>query len=87
MKEYPFEVRALDEFEGCFIVCYMTKGHHDKQRFVDEVKAQFGQDINIGFVHHSFGKLVPVRGMKGTTILQERKEQIRGSFPMTYIDV
>jgi hypothetical protein len=85
LKHYPFEVKALSEFEGCEIACYMTKGHYDKQKFVDEVKEQYGVDINIEWVHHSYGKHVPVSGHKGC-VLVELKEPVRGSYPMTYVD-
>jgi hypothetical protein len=64
----------------------MTKGHHDKQRFSDEVKEQCSADINIDCVHHSYGKTTPVPGYCGT-ILIEIKEPCKGSYPMTYIDV
>jgi hypothetical protein len=86
MKEYPFELYGLCEFEGCNIACYMTKGHHDKQLFVSAVKEQYGADINIEWVHHSYGKHVPVKGSHGC-VIAELKEPTRGSYPMTYIDV
>ena len=87
MKEYPFEVYALCEFEGHVTACYMTKGHHDKRKFVEEVNAQYGTDININWVHHSYGKYIPVSGMSGVSLLHEFKKPVRGSFPMTYVNV
>lgn len=86
MKDYPFEVQGLCEFEGCSIACYMTKGHHDKQKFADEVKAQYGVSIDINCVRHSYGKNTPVSGHEGT-ILVELKKPCKGSYSMTYIDV
>ena len=86
MKKYPFELNALCEFEGCNTACYMTKGHHDKEKFVKEIKYQYGDDVNIEWANHSYGKHVPVAGQK-TCVLVEFKKQVRGSYPMTYVDV
>ena len=87
VKGYPFNVYSLCEFEGCMTVGYYTKGHHDKQRFVDEIRAQYGEEVNIDWVRHSYGKCIPVTGIKGSSCLHEFKKPVRGSFPMTYVDV
>lgn len=86
MKEYPFEIQALCEFEGTGTACYMTKGHHDINTFVEEVKKGYGESIRSDWVKHCYGKHVPIKGSK-LTFLYNFKEPVRGSFPMTYIDV
>lgn len=86
MKDYPFKIGFLMEFEGNEITSYLTKGHHDKRMFVYEIRAQYGIDANIKWVHHSWGKWVPVAGEKRVTLLHEFDHPVRGSFPMTYID-
>lgn len=86
MKDYPLEVRELGEFEGYRIVAYMTKGHHDKKEFASEVKSQYKADINTDCVRHSWGKVVPASGIS-QCVLHELNRPVKGSFPMTYIDV
>lgn len=86
MKDYPLEVMVLPEFECYNIACYMTKGHHDKQEFVKEVKTQYDADINIDWVHHSWGKPIPVV-VSNQCVLHRFKKKAKDSYPMTYIDI
>lgn len=87
MKDYPFKIGFLMEFEGNQITSYLTKGHHDKQKFVDGVKTEQDADVNIEWVHHSYGKWIPIAGEKRVTLLHEFDHPVKGSFPMTYIEV
>lgn len=75
MKDYPLEVMALPEFECYNIACYMTKGHHDKQEFVKEVKTQYDADINIDWVHHSWESLFLLLAQINVYFIDLRKKQ------------
>ena len=86
VKEYPFEVYAMCEFEGCRTVSYMTKGHHDKKKFIDEIKEQYKADVDISKVQHSWGKVIPFCG-DSQCVLHTFNKPVRGSFPMTYVNV
>ena len=64
----------------------MTKGHHDKKKFIDEIKEQYKADVDISKVQHSWGKVIPFCG-DSQCVLHTFNKPVRGSFPMTYVNV
>ena len=86
MKNYPLEIEAYNENYG-----YWSKGHHDKQAFIDEVKKcndgsfSWGQLSMYGLGtdphYHTKEKNMAMRG----TMRTQRKAN--GGFPVTRVQL
>lgn len=85
MKEYPLRIEKVIEFEGCSVMEYYSKGHHDKNEFLDAVRVDYEYEGNINDVRHTNIKLSP--SPTGGMIINYRKEPCKGSFPATVIEV
>lgn len=85
-KEYPLEVKILNEFEGGFLG-YYSKGHHDPHVFIDAIKDFADGTIeSVGHVRHEYWRCLPVGpGYKGVVLLNA-KSHARGAFPVTVVE-
>lgn len=79
-------VESVHEFEGgSEPLWYMTKGHVDKQGFVEAVAREFEHDIPLDKVEHAYMRYVPT-GEKGQQTIHVAKAG-PGAFRVTYIDL
>ncbi len=88
MKKYPLFIECCKEyreFEGCFILNYYSKGHHDKEIFLVTLENAYDYAGYIGDVYYAYAKLTPTP--TGKVVMNYRKQPCRGSFPVTVIDV
>lgn len=85
MKNYPLLIEYCTEFEGYSVLNYYSKGHHDKKEFLDAVMGDYEYKGNIEDVRHLHAKLTP--SPTGGMMMNFKKQQCRGSFPITVIDV
>lgn len=85
MNKYPLEIQRVIECEGYMILGYYTKGHYDKNEFLEVLKGDYEHEGNINDVKHVYIKLSP--SPTGAMIVNYRKEPCKGSFPATVIEV
>lgn len=78
MKEYPLEVVKGESI-------YISKGHHDKQKFAEAVEALDEVDIHIdpGKVEHAYYRYVPYRWWPGEGGYEYTTRPGPGAFPVT----
>lgn len=85
VKKYPLEVEAYLENYG-----YWSKGHHDKQEFVDAVKKEWGEELFSGAVKYEWARHRPAlpheRENDGYAWYHVKSEKgMRGAFPITVV--
>ncbi|MCF6466367.1 hypothetical protein [Clostridium sp. Cult2] len=85
MKKYPLLIQEVAEFEGCSVMAYYSKGHHNKEEFINAVMGDYDYVGNIHSVRHTNIKLSP--SPTGGMMVNYRKEPCKGSFPATVIEV
>jgi hypothetical protein len=85
MSKYPLKIERVVEFEGVSTTGYYSKGHHDKNEFIEAVKGDYEYEGNIDDVRHIYIKVLP--SPTGGMLINYRNEPCRGSFPATVIDV
>lgn len=79
-------IESVSEFEGGpEPLWYMTKGHVDKQGFIEAVAREFEREIPIESVDHVYMRNVPT-GEKGRQTMQVCKKG-RGAYPVTLVDL
>ena len=78
-------IETVTEYDGgdCPAV-YLSRGHVNKQDFVDAVKKQCEEVIPVEKVKHGYMRNVPT-GIKGEWILHDAVKG-RGAFAVTFID-
>jgi hypothetical protein len=84
MTKYPLIIEKIVEFEGYSILGYYSKGHHDKNEFLEAVKADYEYEGDIDNVRHTNIKLSP--SPTGGILINYKKEPCKGSFPATVIE-
>lgn len=87
MKNYPLEIEAYNENYG-----YWSKGHHDKQAFIDEVKKMQRRELFLGAVEHVWVRYRPAlpheREEYGYAWYHaDAKKGERGAFPVTRVQL
>jgi len=85
MSKYPLKIERVVEFEGVSTTGYYSKGHHDKNEFIEAVKGDYEYEGNVNDVRHLYIKVSP--SPTGGLLINYRKEPCRGSFPATVIEV
>lgn len=84
------EVDKVHEFEGCFPIFWIARGHHDPDAFKAAIREQWdedpdeGQDDPAGVIHQ-YMRFVPVGSMKGASLYVDARGPGRGAFPVTLI--
>jgi hypothetical protein len=88
-KIYLLEVIELCEVgEGMEPVCIFSKGHHDPQKFVEEVKREFDREISLTEVMQRYGRWEMLNtGEEKVQVLADHSEPGRGIFPVTIVDL
>mgnify|MGYP001092670963 CR=1 FL=1 len=88
MSKYPLKIERVAEFGGIRTIGYYSKGHHDKNEFIEAVKGDYEYEGNIDDVRHIYIKVSPSpTAPTGGMLMNYRNEPCRGSFPATVIDV
>lgn len=78
MKNYPLIIKNAGED----MYAVMSKGHHDPQEFMREVRKDYSWPL--GYPEHLWAKATPdVTGDK-TCLYHFVNSSVRGSFPVTY---
>ena len=80
MKTYPLEIENVGD--DTYIL--MSRGHHDVEAFMRQVRDD-GYDWPLGMPTHHWVKVVPCRCRQAHTNHYEFVEQsVRGAFPATF---
>lgn len=85
MKKYELNIGHTTEFEGYSILEYYSKGHHDKQEFIEELERTYGYKGDVDKVKHCHCKTTP--SPTGGIMFNYKKEPCKGSFPITLLEI
>lgn len=86
MKEYPLDVTYCVEFDGHITTDYHSKGHHEADKFIAELRSDYEYQGNVENVRHLYGKLTP--SPDGRMMMMNYKSKpCKGSFPVTVIEL
>jgi len=85
MKEYPLKIEKVLEFEGCSVMAYYSKGHHNEKLFVNTIIKDYEYVGNWDSVKHIYIKLSP--NQIGCMMINYRNTPCKGSFAATVIEV
>jgi hypothetical protein len=80
-KVYPLEVDPIVTDDGS-TVGYMTKGHHDPQDFIDDLRGEWDQDADPKDISRGWWRVLPPDA-DGFKSYQESRPG-PGAFPVTY---
>ncbi len=72
---------ATDETCG-----YCSKGHHDREAFVNAVLEQHGVIVHMSDVQHKWVKVIPVKSSFSDVTWKWFDEQKKGACPVTIIN-
>ena len=100
MKSYPLVVCELPEVDGGDNTAYYSKGHHDKQKFVDKVNYEFDPNyelaidkstvdpvaLEVEHVEHIYMRW-GVNGNYECLVCYFDTKPGRGLFPVTFYDL
>ena len=97
MKKYPLEIVPAYEFEGGSSPFeYYSRGHHDKEEFLDKVDEEYDPWFGMGdtpsseYVRHEYWRTIPTPSPDGddtyVSLLYPTKKGA-GAFPVTVVDV
>ena len=79
MREYPLIIENV----GDDTYMLMSRGHHNKFRFMEEVRKEYSWPL--GYPEHLWVKATPhVTGNK-TCLYHFCNSEVRGSFPVTFV--
>jgi len=84
MNEYPLKIETITEFEGFSVMGYYSKGHHNKELFINEVMKDYEYKSDKGKVIHTNIKLSP--SPTGGMMINYKKNICKGSFIATVIN-
>jgi hypothetical protein len=56
MKIYPLEIEVLTDDDNEAPMAYFSKGHHDRQVFLAELKLEWEYEAKPEDVHHTHGR-------------------------------
>ena len=85
MKSYPLNIVKCIEFEGYDVMSYYSKGHQNKKEFIESLAGDWEVNAKEKDIYYTYAKVTP--SPTGGMLINFKKDQCKGSFPGTVLDV